>query len=76
MKYVSYNPYDYIYKKQEQEEDKNMFGFIVGLILGGIIGFVGCLVLVIANLVTTHTIIFIKNKNKKIKDITPNPPGE
>ena len=52
-----------------------MFGFIVGLILGGIIGFVGCLVLVIANLVTTHTIIFIKNK-KKIKDISPNPPGE
>jgi len=26
-----------------------MFGFIVGLILGGIIGFVGCSVLVIAN---------------------------
>ncbi|HQG79274.1 MAG TPA: hypothetical protein PK564_02955 [bacterium] len=48
MKYVSHNPYDYIYKKQEQEEDKNMFGFIVGLILGGIIGFVGCSVLVIA----------------------------
>jgi len=46
--YVSHNTYDYIYKKQEQEEEKNMIGFIVGLILGGIIGFVGCSVLVIA----------------------------
>ena len=64
------------YLTRIDKEEDNMFGFIVGLILGGIIGFVGCLVLVIANLVTTHTIIFIKNKNKKIKDITPNPPGE
>ena len=48
MKYVSHNPYDYIYHEQKQEEDKNMFGFIVGLNLGGIIGFVGCSVLVIA----------------------------
>ena len=64
------------YLTRIDKEEDNMFGFIVGLILGGIIGFVGCLVLVIANLVTTHTIIFIKNKNKKIKDISPNPPGE
>ena len=64
------------YLTRIDKEEDNMLGFIIGLILGGIIGFVGCLVLVIANLVTTHTIIFIKNKNKKIKDISPNPPGE
>ena len=48
MKYVSHNPYDYIYHEQKQEEG-DMLGFIIGLILGGIIGFVGCSVLVIAN---------------------------